>query len=106
MVASTPSGIEIRAGKTARLDDILSPAALAFVGELHRRFDARRLELLEARATRQKTFDAGATPDFLPATKAIREGDWKVAPVPADLQNRRVEITGPVDRKMIVNALN
>src|ERR1700753_407409 len=105
MAASTPSGIEIR-GSAARLDEILSPAALAFVGELHRRFNARRLELLQARADRQKTFDAGATPDFLPETKAIREGDWKVAPIPADLQNRRVEITGQVDRQMIVNALN
>jgi malate synthase len=100
------SGIEIRAGKAPRLDEILSPAAQAFLAELHRRFNGRRLELLAARATRQKAFDAGATPDFLPETKAIREGDWKVAPIPADLLDRRVEITGPVDRKMIVNALN
>ena len=106
MAALPPSGIEIRAGKTARIDEILSSVALGFLAELHRRFNGRRLELLEARATRQKAFDAGATPDFLPETKTIREGDWKVAAVPADLQDRRVEITGPVDRKMIVNALN
>jgi malate synthase len=100
------SSIEIRAGKAPRLDEILSPAALAFLAELHRRFNGRRLELLAARAARQKAFDAGATPDFLSETKAIRDGDWKVAPIPADLLDRRVEITGPVDRKMIVNALN
>ena len=82
------------------------PPALAFLADLHRRFDARRLELLGPRAERQKRFDAGETPDFLAETRAIREGDWKVAPIPADLLDRRVEITGPVDRKMIVNALN
>jgi malate synthase len=103
---STPK-IEISAkGGAPRVDDILTPEALAFVGELHRRFNGRRLELLAARAERQKAFDAGQTPDFLAETKAIRDGDWKVAPVPADLTDRRVEITGPVDRKMIVNALN
>ncbi len=97
---------EIRASNAPRVDEILTADALAFLGELHSRFNARRLELLAARATRQKAFDAGATPDFLPETKAIRDGDWKVAPIPADLMDRRVEITGPVDRKMIVNALN
>ena len=103
---STPQ-IEVSAkGGAPRVDDILTPEALAFVAELHRRFNPRRLELLEARATRQKAFDAGVTPDFLAETKAIRDGDWKVAAVPADLIDRRVEITGPVDRKMIVNALN
>ena len=102
---STPK-TEIHAKNAARLGEILSPDALAFLGQLHRRFNGRRLELLAARATRQKTFDGGATPDFLPETKAIRDGDWKVAAVPADLNDRRVEITGPVDRKMIVNALN
>ena len=102
---STPQ-TEIRAHSAPRVDEILSADARAFLAELHSRFNGRRLELLEARATRQKTFDAGATPDFLPETKAIRDGDWKVAAIPADLQDRRVEITGPVDRKMIVNALN
>lgn len=89
-----------------RYPEILSPGALAFLAELHRRFDGRRRELLAARAERQARFDAGELPDFLPETAEIRAGDWTVGPIPADLQNRRVEITGPVDRKMIVNALN
>ncbi|MBW8891420.1 MAG: malate synthase A, partial [Burkholderiales bacterium] len=84
----------------------LTPEALAFVADLHRRFDARRRELLAARAARQARFDAGELPDFLPETAALRAADWTVAPIPADLQDRRVEITGPVDRKMIINALN
>ena len=99
-------GVEIRAAVGPRADEILSPPALAFLADLHRRFDARRKELLARRAERQKRFDAGELPDFLIETRAIREGDWKVAPIPADLLDRRVEITGPVDRKMIVNALN
>ncbi len=86
--------------------EILTPDALNFLAGLHRRFDARRLELLGLRAVRQTLFDAGAKPDFLAATQAVRDGDWRVAPIPADLQDRRVEITGPVDRKMIINALN
>jgi malate synthase len=98
--------IELRAAKGPRHDEILSPGALAFLATLHRRFDKRRLELLAHRAERQKRFDAGETPHFLPETRAIRDGDWKVAPTPSDLLDRRVEITGPVDRKMIVNALN
>ncbi|MGD0184502.1 MAG: malate synthase A [Roseiarcus sp.] len=107
MTASAPvSGVEIRAAAGPRFEEILSPPALRFLADLHRRFDARRKELLGLRAERQKRFDAGETPDFLPATQDIRQGDWKVAPVPADLIDRRVEITGPVDRKMIVNALN
>ncbi len=107
MVGSAPvSGVELRAAPTPRLEEVLSPAALAFLAELHRRFDARRKELLARRAERQKRFDAGETPDFLAETRTIREGEWKVAPIPVDLVDRRVEITGPVDRKMIVNALN
>ncbi len=90
----------------ARAAAILSPDALAFLAELHRRFDPRRRELLSARAARQVRFDSGERPDFLIETKAIREGDWKIAPLPDDLKDRRVEITGPVDRKMIINALN
>ncbi len=85
---------------------ILSRPALAFVADLHRRFNARRLELLGARADRQAGFDAGELPAFLPATASIRESEWKVAPIPAALLDRRIEITGPVDRKMIINALN
>ncbi len=89
-----------------RAAEVLTPEALAFLAELHRKFDARRLELLARRQARQKRFDAGESPDFLPETQAVRDGDWKVAPIPADLQDRRVEITGPTDRKMIINALN
>ena len=91
---------------TGRAAEILTPEALDFLAGLHRAFDARRLELLAARLTRQAKFDAGETPDFLPETTDIRAGDWKVAPIPTDLLDRRVEITGPVDRKMIINALN
>jgi malate synthase len=86
--------------------EVLTPEALAFLAELHRRFNDRRLELLALREERQTRFDAGAKPDFLPETQGVRDGDWKVAPIPADLLDRRVEITGPVDRKMIINALN
>jgi malate synthase len=85
---------------------VLTAQALAFLADLHRRFDARRRDLLAARRARQARLDAGELPDFLPETKAVRDGDWKVAPIPAALQDRRVEITGPVDRKMIINALN
>ena len=85
---------------------ILTPEALRFLTELHHRFDARRRELLDKRAERQKAIDAGQLPDFLPETESIRKADWKAAPIPKDLMDRRVEITGPVDRKMIINALN
>ena len=89
-----------------RAAEVLSPEALGLVAALHRTFDARRLELLEARQVRQAAFDAGELPDFLDETATIREGDWTVGTIPADLQDRRVELTGPVDRKMIINALN
>ncbi|MGL4973800.1 MAG: malate synthase A, partial [Bosea sp. (in: a-proteobacteria)] len=100
------TGITIKGAMSPRFDEILTPEALAFVADLHRRFNETRKRLLALRAERQKRFDAGETPDFLAETKHIREGDWKVAPIPADLTDRRVEITGPVDRKMIINALN
>lgn len=86
--------------------DILTPAAQDFLAELHRRFNSRRLELLAARKVRQTAIDAGALPDFLPETAQIRESEWTVAPIPADLRDRRTEITGPTDRKMVINALN
>jgi len=98
--------VEIKGPVDGRAAEVLTPGALEFLGELHRRFNGRRLELLAARAERQKRFDAGEKPDFLAETAQVRAGDWKVAPIPADLQDRRVEITGPVDRKMIINALN
>jgi len=100
------SDLQINGLRNSAYDEILTPDALAFVAGLQRRFNARRGELLAARAARQKRFDAGETPDFLLETAAIRAGDWRVAPLPAELLERRVEITGPVDRKMIVNALN
>ena len=98
-----PSGIELTVKGDPR---ILSGSALAFVADLHRHFNAQRLELLAARNNRQARFDAGELPEFLPATASIRESEWKVAPIPAALLDRRTEITGPVDRKMIINALN
>ncbi|HXC57626.1 MAG TPA: malate synthase A [Rhizomicrobium sp.] len=102
----TAQGVEILGPLGTRYDEILTPEALAFLAGLHRTFDARRLALIAARTERQARLDAGELPDFLVETKAIRDGDWRVAAIPADLQDRRVEITGPVDRKMIVNALN
>ncbi len=100
------SVLKISGPVDGRAAEVLSQEALTFLEELHDRFDARRLALLEARMARQAEFDKGALPDFPEETRDIREGDWKVAPIPADLQDRRVEITGPVDRKMIINALN
>jgi len=99
-------GIVVTGRITPEFARILTPETLAFAAMLQRAFGGRRTELLARRAQRQAQFDAGKLPDFLPETKAIRDGDWTCAPVPADIQDRRVEITGPVDRKMIINALN
>jgi malate synthase len=99
-------GIEILAPVTADFAQIITPEAIAFIAKLHRALDSRRHELLARRKTRQAELDAGKLPDFLPETRQIREAHWSVAPVPADLQDRRVEITGPTDRKMVINALN
>src|SRR5262249_4504413 len=85
---------------------ILNKEALAFIVDLERRFDAGRRSLLALRNARQARLDAGAKPDSLAETKAVRDGDWIVAPLPKDLLDRRVEITGPPDRKMVINALN
>lgn len=104
--ATYPAGVEIAAPVSAEFAEILTPEALEFVAKLHRKFNATRRDLLQRRIERQTRLDAGELPQFLPETAAIREGDWTVAPLPADLQDRRVEITGPVDRKMIINALN
>jgi len=101
-----PAGVELSAKITPEFADILTPEALGFVAKLARRFDSRRRELLARRVTRQSELDAGKLPDFLPETAEVRAGDWTVAPPPADLQERRVEITGPVDSKMVINALN
>jgi malate synthase len=103
-----PAGpkVEILGAQVERAEEVLTPLALQLLASLHRRFNAQRLELLAARTQRQLLLDEGALPDFLDATRQVREGQWRVAPVPADLIDRRVEITGPVDRKMIINALN
>jgi malate synthase len=100
------SGIAIKGAMGPRYDEILTSEAVDFVVKLQRAFIGRRKELLAARAERQKRFDAGEMPGFLKETAAIRTSDWRVAPIPADLLDRRVEITGPVDRKMVINALN
>ncbi len=100
------SPVDIVGHSVERSEEVLTPLALQLLAHLHRRFNPRRLELLAAREQRQRELDAGVLPDFLPETAAIRSGEWRVAPVPADLTDRRVEITGPVDRKMIINALN
>ena len=103
---SPPAGVQILGAMTPEYAEILTGDTLAFLAKLHRQFNARRLELLARRSARQAELDAGKLPDFLPETQAIRDADWSVAPVPADLQDRRVEITGPTDRKMVINALN
>jgi len=99
-------GVEITGRITPEYAQILTPEAVAFAAKLQRAFGGRRAELLARRAERQREFDAGKLPDFLPETRAVRDGDWTCAPIPADIQDRRVEITGPVDRKMVINALN
>lgn len=106
MAVTLPEGVEILAAVPAAYEEILTTDALAFVAKLHRKFEARRRELLAARVTRQAALDAGKLPDFLPETAEVRAGIWKIAPLPADLLDRRVEITGPVERKMMINALN
>jgi len=99
-------GIEIIGPVSAQFAEILTPDALEFVALLHRQYNPTREALLKRRAERQAEFDAGGLPDFLPQTSAVRESDWQVAPTPPDLRKRRVEITGPVERKMMINALN
>jgi malate synthase len=101
-----PQQVEITEPITPEWAGILSQEALEFVAEMVRQFEGRRGELLERRRQRQREFDKGLRPDFLTETAEIRNADWHVAPIPADLMDRRVEITGPVDRKMIINALN
>ena len=101
-----PAGMEINAPMRPGFEAVLSLPALELVAKLHRAFEPRRQQLLAARVERSKRLDAGERPDFLAETQAIREGDWKVAPVPPALQCRRVEITGPVEAKMVINAFN
>jgi malate synthase len=106
MTGPLPQNLAVSGRMTPEFAQILTPEALGFVAKLHRQFEGRRRQLLAARAARQKEFDAGVLPGFLAETSAIREADWKVAPQPRDLLDRRVEITGPTDRKMVINALN
>ena len=101
-----PQGISITAPHNPAFDGVLTPQALSFVATLHRAFEPRRQQLLAERAARTKRLDAGERPDFLAETRAIREGNWTIAPLPRPLLKRRVEITGPVDRKMVINAFN
>ena len=102
----TPAGVEVLGPIEDGYGEILSADALGFLAELERRFGGARRDLLARRREIDARLQAGALPDFLQETRKIREADWQVAPLPADLQDRRVEITGPVDRKMIINALN
>jgi malate synthase len=106
MNKANPNGVDLLGPLEPGYRAILAPHALSFLIGLHRRFDSRRQALLEDRQKRQAAFDAGALPDFPEDTADIRASEWTVRPAPADLKDRRVEITGPVDRKMVVNALN
>jgi malate synthase len=101
-----PAGIKITAPLHPGYESVLTPEALELIVKLHRAFEPRRRELLAARAQRQVRIDASEKPDFLPETRHVREGDWKIAPLPEALVCRRVEITGPVEAKMIINAFN
>src|SRR5437773_10039914 len=103
---SSPPGIQLRGELAPAFPEIVSPEALAFVAGLQRAFGNRREECLQRRQDRQAALDRGEALDFLPETKSIRERDWTCAPIPEDLRDRRVESTGPNDRKMVVNGLN
>ena len=105
-MAKLPKGVTFTEKAKAGYDRVLTLEAVGFIARLHRNFEDRRRALIKVRAERQKFFDDGVLPDFLAATKSVRDGKWAVAAIPADLQDRRVEITGPTDRKMIINALN
>src|SRR3954469_3854217 len=100
------AGIELRGELAPGFDEILTPDALAFVAKLERRARDARAQCLTRRQQRQAALDRGETLDFLPETQRIRDGNWTCAPIPPDLRDRRVEITGPTDRKMVINALN
>jgi malate synthase len=106
MRAVDVTGVEIHAPVEGRMDEVLTEAALSFVAGLQRRFGPTRASLLHRRAERRAELEAGGSLDFLPETRELREGDWSVSPPPPALQDRRVEITGPTERKMVINALN
>src|SRR3982074_2350425 len=103
---AAPDQLVLKGPISGRASEVLRRDALEFVAGLQREFGGRRLELLKLRDERQARLDAGESPDFLAGTKSVRESEWSVAPAPKDLQDRRVEITGPTDRKMLINALN
>src|SRR5437762_12533045 len=103
---SSPPGIPLRGQRAPAFPEIVSPEALALVAKLQRAFGNRREECLKRRQDRQAALDRGEALDFLPEAKSIGESDWRCAPIPADLRDRRVEIPGPTDRKTVVNALN
>src|SRR5689334_4115093 len=107
-IATIPAveGLQVHAPVSPAGQEILSPEALAFAGTLLKEFRGRRAEIFQRRQRVQAQLDAAGQPHFLEETKSIREGNWKTAPIPKDLLDRRVEITSPVDRKMIINALN
>src|SRR6266852_4402653 len=98
--------VEILGPYVERSDEVLTPLALQLLASLQRRFNGRRMELLAARERRQAEFAAGGLPDFLPETAAVRAADWSIAPIPADLADRRFQVIGPADRKTVINALN
>ena len=106
MIEPLPAGVAILGAPSPAVDAVLTPAALAFVADLHRTFNPRRLELRAARARRQAAIDSGDIPVYPAETEPVRNATWQVAPTPADLNDRRVEITGPTERKMMINALN
>src|SRR6516164_6656227 len=101
-----PAGVELAAPVSPATSKILISEATELIAALQRNFNERRKELLQRRWERQTELDRGKVPDFLPETVAVRNSEWTVASIPGDLQDRRVEITGPTDRKMVINALN
>src|SRR5437660_7471228 len=103
---ATTQQVQLKHKVEGRMGEVLTPQALGFVARLQREFGARRQELLRLRDERQTRIDAGEMPQFLVTTSSVRDSDWSVAKAPKDLQDRRVEITGPTDRKMLINALN
>ncbi|MEC7830144.1 MAG: malate synthase A, partial [Pseudomonadota bacterium] len=105
-MTKTPEGMKILDEGVPGIEKILTEECLEFIFDLETNFGEKRKELLETRLEKQKEYDQGTLPDFPSETEEIRNSDWKVAPIPKDLQDRRVEITGPVDRKMVINALN
>ena len=106
MSINPPQGVQLLGAVTAQVEEVLTTEALAFVADLHRRFNPTRVALLARRVERQKAIEAGQLPTFLPETADVRRAEWQVGPAPADLNDRRVEITGPTERKMMINALN